>query len=262
MSKRRQTSRPVVGVTTDRHRSDGVEEERVRVRYLEALRQSAKVVPLLIPSDGTLDEIAILMGRLDGLLLTGAASNVDPGLYGGAPAAPETLDFARDRTTMAAIRFALAAGLPLLGICRGLQELNVALGGSLSADISGGEGRLAHVEDLRLPRDAQYLPVHEVQAQGQGQIAQCIRQLDAENNVRVNSLHAQGIERLAPDLAIDALCNDGTIEAVSVKNAKGFAAAVQWHPEWFHAQDRLSAAIFGRFGAACRQYQSSKACLS
>lgn len=250
--------RPVVGVITDRRCNDGVDEDCVRVRYLEALRHSAGVVPLLLPTDCTQEEATASIARLDGLLLTGAASNVDPRLYGGADAAPETLDTHRDRTVMAAIKAALAGGLPVLGICRGLQELNVALGGTLSPQISQGPDRLKHTEDLNLPRDDQYRPVHVVQPEGQGVIARCLHANAGDSAVRVNSLHAQGIDRLAQALAVDARCTDGVIEAVSLFGTEHFVAAVQWHPEWFHNEDNVSLDIFRRFGAACRNQQQRR----
>ncbi|MFD1747315.1 gamma-glutamyl-gamma-aminobutyrate hydrolase family protein [Rhizobium helianthi] len=249
---------PVVGVMTDRRSVDDVAEDCVRVRYLEALSQSAGVAPLLLPTDCTDEYVAAYMARLDGLLLTGAASNVDPRLYGGSSAPPETLDPHRDRTVMAAIKAAISVGLPVLGICRGLQELNVALGGTLCPEISNGPHRLVHTENLSLARDDQYRPVHKIQAEGNGVIAQCLRACAVDGHVLVNSLHGQGIGQLADTLAVDAYSTDGVIEAVSLPAAAGFVAAVQWHPEWFHNEDGVSSSIFRRFGAACRSYQQGK----
>lgn len=254
----RELGLPVVGVITDRRSVDGVDEDCVRVRYLEALRQAAFVAPLLVPTDCTEDDVAAYVARLDGLLLTGAASNVDPGLYGGADAAPETLDTCRDRSAMAAIKAAIARGLPVLGICRGLQELNVALGGTLNPKISQGPDRLVHEEDLNLPRDDQYRPFHRIHPEGNGVIAQCIRVSSCEESVQVNSLHAQGIARLAESLSIDARCTDGVIEAVSLAGHRGFFAAVQWHPEWFYRQEPVSVHIFRRFGDACYSYYKGR----
>ncbi|MGG7519642.1 gamma-glutamyl-gamma-aminobutyrate hydrolase family protein [Allorhizobium undicola] len=255
---KREWGLPVVGVMTDRRSVDGVAEDCVRVRYLEALRHAADVAPLLLPTDCTEDEVAAHAARLDGLLLTGAASNVDPGLYGGPDAGPETLDTHRDRTAMAVIKAAIARGLPVLGICRGLQELNVAMGGTLCPEISKGPYRLLHTEDLNLPRDDQYRPSHTVRSEGNGVIAQSIRACSSGNTICVNSLHAQGIERLAQPLSIDARCTDGVIEAVSLSGHSGFIAAVQWHPEWFYREESVSAHIFRRFGDACYSYHKER----
>lgn len=245
--------RPCVGVISDRRTEDGVGYETVRVRYLEALRTTAGVLPLVIPGGLVEGDLRVCLSVLNGVLLTGAESNVSPSFYGGPEACPKTLDLDRDRTSFAAIEIALSSGIPLFGICRGLQELNVALGGSLSSNISEGEGRITHVEDLSLPRDLQYAPFHAILAEGHGHIAQCIRR-SQKNPVLVNTLHRQGIARLADGLAVDARCADGVIEAISVKDTATFAAAVQWHPEWFHVEDSLSVEIFRAFGEACRSH--------
>ncbi len=240
----------IVGVVTDRRTVEGVDYETVRVRYLEALRFTAGVLPIVIPGGLTDQDLRTCLSVLNGVLLTGAESNVSPSLYGGPEACLKTLDLDRDRTSFAAIKIALSSGIPLFGICRGLQELNVALGGTLSSNISEGECRISHSEDLSLPRDLQYAPSHAILAEGHGHIAQCIRR-SHKDPVLVNTLHRQGIARLADGLAVDARCVDGVIEAVSVKDAPTFAAAVQWHPEWFHAEDPLSVEIFRAFGEAC-----------
>lgn len=241
----------IVGVVCDRHMVDGVDLDVARARYLEALRSTAGVVPVLIPVGLSDRELQVCLSRFNGLLLTGAVSNVSPSWYGGAEASTNSLDLERDATSIVGIRIALALGIPLLGICRGLQELNVALGGTLSTDISEGDGRVLHVEDLSLPRDLQYAPTHAVLPEGDGPIAKCIRRLNRDS-VRVNTLHQQGIAQLAEGLCVDARCVDGVVEAVSVKGSSVFAAAVQWHPEWFHADDPLSGEIFHTFGEACR----------
>ncbi|WFU12925.1 gamma-glutamyl-gamma-aminobutyrate hydrolase family protein (plasmid) [Rhizobium sp. CB3090] len=243
----------IVGVVSDGRTMDSVGYETVRVRYLEALRSTAGVLPLTIPGGLAEEDLQACLSVLNGVLLTGAESNVSPSLYGGPEACSETLDLNRDRTSIAAIKIALSSGIPLFGICRGLQELNVALGGTLSSDISKGEGRIPHMENLALPRDLQYAPSHAILAEGNGCIAECIRR-SQKGAVLVNTLHRQGIARLADGLAVDARCVDGVIEAVSVKDATTFAAAVQWHPEWFHAEDWLSVEVFRAFGEACRSH--------
>lgn len=257
MAAMAEDSPAIVGVVCDRQTVDGVDYDVVRARYLEALHLTAGVVPVLIPGGLADKELRTCLLAFNGLLLTGAASNVSPSRYGGPMACASTLDLDRDRTSIAAIEIALSLGVPLFGICRGLQELNVALGGTLSTNISEGEGRGVHVEDLSLSRDLQYAPSHAIVAEGNGHIAECIRRLKT-NSVSVNTLHEQGIAQLADGLAVDARCVDGVIEAVSVKEATIFAAAVQWHPEWFHVEDPLSGEIFRAFGEACHLHVKRK----
>jgi putative glutamine amidotransferase len=247
-------SSALVGIVCDRRTADGVDVEMVRARYPDAMRRTAGVTPVIIPTGLDTDELTACLKVLNGLLLTGSDSNVSPTHYEGASLPEMVLDTHRDQTSLTAIGIALALDVPLLGICRGLQELNVALGGTLSPDISNAQGRLTHAEDLALPRDIQYAPTHEIEIEGDGYIAGCIRRSPG-NPTRVNSLHTQGIDQLASGLAVDARCSDGVIEAVSVSKARTFAAAVQWHPEWFHDQDLLSREIFRSFGEACRDHK-------
>lgn len=246
----------VVGVVCDRRIEDGVALDTLRVRYLEALHNIAGVVPLAIPTGLSARDIRTILSVLNGVLLTGAGSNVAPSLYGGAGAPPDTLDPERDRTSLALVGAALSLEIPLLGICRGLQELNVALGGTLASDISSGEGRHTHTEDLSLIRDLQYAPRQAIIAEGDGVIARCIQRV-RQDPVLVNSLHKQGIARLADALVVDARCVDDVIEAVSVRHASTFAAAVQWHPEWHCETDPLSREMFQEFGDACRRHQEA-----
>lgn len=256
-----QMRRPVVAVVTDREMRDGVDYETVRTRYLEALRETASVIPLLLPSGLEPDEVTSALDRVDGILLTGAMSNVAPALYGGGEGAEFLCDPARDQTVMAAIEVALTTGLPLLGICRGLQELNVALGGTLDPAVSESSDRLPHSEDLSLPRDRQYDPVHDLAITGNGYVSDCISKVSPER-VRVNSLHVQGVAELSPALSVDAHAADGVIEAVSVKTARSFAAGVQWHPEWQHSTDEISQSIFQAFGNVCAQRKKEREAVS
>jgi putative glutamine amidotransferase len=153
-------------------------------------------------------------------------------------------DAGRDALALPAARLAVAAGLPLLGVCRGLQEMNVAFGGSLR-DLG-----TAHREDLSLPRDEQYLPAHEVRTAEDGLLR---RLLGGRQRAAVNSLHQQAVDRLAPGLRAEAVATDGVIEAASVTGARSFALGVQWHPEWYAAKDPVSRRIFEAFGAAAEK---------
>ena len=224
-------------------------------KYMRAVTEAAGGLPAAVPAlGGALDRSGVL-DRFDGLLFTGSPSNVEPALYGGPPSATGTLhDPERDATTLPLIRDAIDAGVPILCICRGFQELNVALGGSLHQAVHEMPDRIDHRSDQSLPRDAQYRPVHDVSLAAGGLLAG----LWPAPEVAVNSLHGQGIDRLAPRLEIEALAPDGLIEAACVTDAPSFALGVQWHPEWKVTQDPFSMAIFGAFGEAVRARAASR----
>jgi len=217
-------------------------------KYIVALL-GAGVLPLLVPALGEALAADDLLATVDGLLLTGSVSNVEPRHYGGAPSAPGTLhDPARDATTLPLIVRAIAAGVPLLGICRGFQEMNVALGGTLWQEVHGEGGLSVHHEDLAQPLDVQYGPAHEVTLAEGG----VLRRLNGGGRLTVNSLHHQGIRALAPGARVEATAPDGLIEAFSVPEARALTLAVQWHPEWKAAEDPFSRALFDEFGQAAR----------
>ena len=208
-------------------------------------------IPVLLPAAGEAMAPAILP-RLDGLILTGSRSNVCPEFYDGPPHAEGTPeDLARDSTTLPLIRAAIAGGLPLLAICRGFQELNVALGGSLDQRIQDLPGRLDHStpSDQKLPR-MRVAKAHGVRLAPGSFLAE----LAGATDLPVNSLHNQGVARLAPRLEAEGWAPDGTIEAVRVKDAAGFAYGIQWHPEYDWERDAVSRALFERFGAACASW--------
>ncbi len=218
-------------------------------KYVAAVVQGAGGVPVLLPALGEASVAAL--DHLDGLLLTGSPSNIEPHLYDGpAPPADNQIDPARDATTLPMIHAALARGLPVLGICRGMQELNVALGGTLHQEIHKIEGRLDHRSDREGTQDHRYRKVHPVSLTAGGVLSG----LSGCDALFVNSLHGQGIDRLADGLSVEAVAPDGQIEAVTMRSA-GFVLAVQWHPEWSVADDQASAAIFAAFGEACREYR-------
>jgi len=219
-------------------------------KYVRAVAQGAGAMPLLIPALGDVLDIADLVGRLDGVLVTGSRSNVEPHHYGAPPSAEGTLhDPARDSTTLPLIRAAIEMGMPVLGICRGLQEMNVALGGTLHTAVHDVPGLNDHREPDQQPVEVQYAPSHPVRLTPGGRLAGLVGRGEA----RVNSLHGQGIERLAPGLAVEATAPDGLVEAIRVEAAPAFAMAVQWHPEWRFWEDELSSALFRAFGEAAAE---------
>jgi putative glutamine amidotransferase len=206
-------------------------------------------MPVIVPSVAGALDVDSVLDRIDGVLLTGARSNVHPDLY-GVEETPEhaPFDAARDATTLPLIRRAIARGVPLLAICRGFQELNVALGGTLHAEIQTFEGRMDHRAPEAPTEDQRYAIRHPVRFVADG----CLGRLLGVDEIQVNSLHHQGLATLAPGLVIEATAPDGTIEAVRVEAAAAFAYGVQWHPEYWVRSDAPSSRIFAAFGAAVK----------
>jgi putative glutamine amidotransferase len=238
---------PLVGIVCDRETAaDGLQSHRVGAEYVAAV-QSIGALPLLIAVTDPPPDIAALLARLDGLLFSGAPSNVAPTLYGGSAPRPGTqADPARDATSLPLLKAAIAAGLPTLCICRGFQELNVALGGTLDPHVHETPGRLDHREKPDAPPEEQYGSSHAVTIAPGGILAGLL----GASEVTVNSLHHQGIARLAPGLLAEAHAPDGLVEAVSLPGDRGFLLGVQWHPEWAAQRDPVSRAIFQAFAQA------------
>ncbi len=218
-------------------------------KYILAVAQGAEALPLLVPAISDHLDIEELLAAADGIMLTGSPSNVHPSHFGQEvhnPALP--LDPARDALTLKLIKATIAAGVPLLAICRGFQELNVAFGGSLHQAVQEVAGKNDHREPKDLDVDGQYAVSHSVNLVANGQLAKII----GANQTMVNSLHGQGINRLGAGLSADAHAPDGLIEAITVNNASAFALGVQWHPEWKVMENPSYLAIFKAFGDACR----------
>lgn len=219
-------------------------------KYIAAVRDGAGVVPLLVPVLDPPIPADEILASVDGLLFTGSPSNVAPRHYGGAAPRDGVLqDERRDSTALPLLEAAIAHGLPVLCLCRGFQELNVALGGSLHQHVHEVTGRSDHREIPGADLEAQYGPAHAVHVEPGGLLSEIV----PSKTFEVNSLHSQGIDRLASKLHADAAAPDGTIEAVSMPGAKGFVLGVQWHPEWRWAENPVSRAIFRAFGDAVRR---------
>jgi putative glutamine amidotransferase len=248
-------ARPLIGIPADRRMVGNHAFHMVGDKYARAVLEAAGAVPLLIPALAEELRFEELLERLDGLVFTGSPSNVEPHHYQGTPSDPGTLhDPARDATTLPLIRQAVQAGVPVFGICRGFQEMNVAFGGTLHQKLHELPGHLDHRDDETQPLEVQYGPAHEVTLEPGG----VLRSLAAGDRIRVNSLHSQGIDRLGAELAVEARAPDGVVEAFRVPTAARFALAVQWHPEWQVMSNPFSRALFAAFGRAATERAQSK----
>ncbi len=219
-------------------------------KYVDAVRL-AGCQPLIVPT-ARVDEFDALLALADGVLLTGSQSNVHPSHFAEDvhdPALP--LDTDRDAWTLPLIPRVLARGMPLFAICRGFQEANVALGGSLHQAVQEVPERDDHRAPKDAPAELQYGLAHEVIVQPGGVLAEVL----GEARIRVNSVHGQGVNRLAPGLRVEALAPDGLVEAFSLREARGFNLGVQWHPEWQAAGNPVSQRLFKAFGAACEAFR-------
>lgn len=240
---------PVVGIPCDFRMLGSHPFHMAGEKYIAAVRDGSGAVPLLVPVLEPPVDTEALIGIVDGLLFTGSPSNVAPHRYGGAPPREGVLqDERRDATALDLLRVAVTQGIPVLCVCRGFQELNVAFGGTLHQHVHEVEGRQDHREDRSASLDVQYGPAHEIRIEKGG----LLEQIFGEGSAEVNSLHSQGIDRLAASLRADATAADGQIEAVSMPGAAGFVLGVQWHPEWRWSESPLSRRIFEAFGTALR----------
>jgi putative glutamine amidotransferase len=217
-------------------------------KYITAVSEAADALPLLVPALAPHLAPESVVARLDGLLLTGSRSNVEPHHYEGEPSAEGTAhDPQRDALTLPLIRAAVAAELPVLAICRGIQELNVALGGTLHQRVQEVDGRIDHRAPQGTAAERYAHNAHPVRFTPGG----ALERLAGAGELVVNSLHAQGIDRLAPGLVIEATAPDGQIEAVRHERAP-FIVGIQWHPEFRVLENPLGRALFAAFGEACR----------
>lgn len=223
-------------------------------QYMTALYKVADVLPLFLPALGGSIDVDALLERVDGVMLTGSKANVHPSNFGMEPDEKyEPYDQDRDATSLPLIRATVDKGIPFFAICRGIQEMNVAYGGTLKSKIHEDEGMLDHRAADTLDRDQQFAISHSVTTRAGGIVGKIIG-----SKPSVNSLHEQSIDKVAPDLTVEALSDDGTIEAVSVTDAKGYAIGVQWHPEYWSEDDEPSRKLFQSFGDEVRAYARAK----
>jgi putative glutamine amidotransferase len=261
----RSTYRPLVGVTAClKENGRGGWHHTVGDKYVQAAIHAVGGLPVLIPAIGshlgddetaTIEALDRLLDCLDGVLLTGSPSNVEPHHYGGDRSRTGTAhDPARDATTLPLIRHSIDRGVPLFAICRGIQEVNVALGGTLHQLVHEVEGRWDHRSPKSPDMDVNYGPAHHIDIVEGG----VLHRLLGERRVMVNSLHAQGVDRLAPRARLEAVAEDGQVEAFSVADAPAFALALQWHPEHRALENPVSMKLFDAFAAACRSRAAAR----
>ena len=221
-------------------------------KYARAVKLGANTQPVLFPLADP-DQIPELLGLVDGVMLTGSSSNVHPSHF-DEDIADTTLplDPGRDALTLALIKACVKQRVPLLGVCRGFQEINVAMGGSLHQQVHTVAGLMDHREPEAESPDGQYCPSHLVKFE-KGSV---FERWAGGSEAAVNSLHGQGVARLAQGLQALAYAPDGLVEAFGVADTATFAYAVQWHPEWRFEENPFYAAIFKAFGNACRERQT------
>lgn len=223
-------------------------------KYITPLVDIAGCVPVLVPTCCGIEDLGTYLDMADGVYLTGAGSNIDPALYNQENLTPEKAqDRDRDLFDIALVRAALDRGLPVFAICRGMQEINVALGGDIHQKLYAVPGVQDHRENPDDPVALQYADSHGVTLNAESWLADAV----GSEHIRVNSLHGQGIDRLAEGLEVLGRAPDGTIEAFHAPSLSPFMVGVQWHPEWQASKNPVSIKLFEAFGAACRRFQAA-----
>ncbi len=248
-------SKPIIGISTC-HEKQGLHYyHQTSEKYISAILDVFDAVPFLIPSMGDRLDLDTLLDNVDGFLFTGSYSNIEPKNYSDQPNENGTKhDAKRDATTLPLIPKAIHAGIPVLAICRGFQEMNVAFGGTLHQKVHEIDGLNDHREDDSLDLQGQYDFSHSLNLVEGGILAS----ISSEPNPHVNSVHWQGVATLGDGLEIEATSPDGLVEAFRVKNAKSFALAVQWHPEYNVSNIPFYKAIFQQFGQAVNTFRGNK----
>lgn len=243
-------SHPLVGLPADRRMIGPHPTQNVGEKYIRAVVDGAQCLPVLIPSLDPALDLRATLAELDGLLLTGAYSNIEPHHYCEEPSWEGNLhDPVRDANTLSIVPLAIAMKVPVLAVCRGLQEVNVALGGSLHQKVHETPGFNDHREDKDAALDVQYGPAHEIELAADG----ILHRIAGADVAIVNSLHGQGIHKLAPGCVVEARARDGLIEAIRLDAPEPFLLAVQWHPEWKVRENPFYLGIFQAFAQACRE---------
>ncbi len=250
-------SKPLVLIPCDNRMYGDVPMQVLYQRYSDCVRDLSGCLPIPLLCTGQ-EDIEAYLAIADGVMLSGSPSNVDPALFGQTVHDPSLpLDPARDAVTIPLIRRAVAMNLPILAICRGLQEMNVALGGTLRQAIQELPGHFDHrgaKGDPNVTTPQRYADAHPISIENDG----CLAAIVGNKPFIVNSVHGQGIDVLAPQLRAEAFASDGQVEAISIAQHAGFALGVQWHPEWQAESNDVSRKLFAAFGDACRAWNLAR----
>lgn len=246
--------KPLVALTCDLLERGIYHQHMVPEQYVDAAADVAGVMPVLVPAIGKAADLDALLSRVDGVLVTGARSNVHPRHYGEAAEERHApFDERRDATSLPLIRAAVERGVPLLAICRGIQELNVAFGGSITAAFQEARGLPDHSYPSEGTNDERFAIKHEIEVAPDSCLAGVLG-----DSARVNSLHTQALDRLGACVRVEAKAPDGTVEAIGIEGAPGWVIGVQWHPEYWAASDAASRKVLKAFGDAVRAHAARR----
>ncbi|MDJ0653979.1 MAG: gamma-glutamyl-gamma-aminobutyrate hydrolase family protein [Xanthomonadales bacterium] len=242
--------KPIIGLTADSKLIDPHVYHCVGEKYIRSVIEGAGGIPVLIPPVSREVDLLEVLSILDGVVLPGSYSNIEPHHYGGeAPDPDSLLDPDRDHVDLNLIDATVELGIPLFGICRGFQSINVARGGTIHQKVHQVAGLNDHRENPDDPIEVQYGPAHTVSIAPGG----VLQALFDDPEPEVNSVHWQGVDRLGEGLRVEATAADGLVEAFSILGARTFALGVQWHPEWKPSDSPFYAAIWAAFAKACRE---------
>lgn len=242
-------TRPIVVIPACTKTVEGHTSDSVRRSYTAAVSDIAELQPVIVPVGAP--DIGSVLDIADAILLPGSPSNVEPSHYGTEPPVlPDALDHARDALTLPLIREAIGRKIPIFAICRGLQEINVALGGTLHQAVHSLEGHRDHRAPADKTVEERFGPAHHISLRGR------LREWIGSDDIIVNSVHGQGLARLGDGLQPEAFAEDGLVEAVRGPHDDAFCLGVQWHPEWLAKANPVSVLLFKRFGEAARGKQS------
>ena len=252
-------SKPIIGISTNEITNFGGRQvsHSTGLRYVNAVANFTNGIPILIPSSIRGKDLDHLLQKIDGIVLTGGRANIEPHHFGGEPFPPdEPIDIERDAIVLELIPKCTKLGIPIFGICRGIQEMNVAYGGTLHYRVH----LLPDKNDHRMPRgdnvtvEEIFKLKHKIDFVENGYFSKLLN----KKNCLVNSLHGQAIDKIADELKIEAFSDDGVIEAVTIANHPSFAVGVQWHAEYQPENNELNRCLFKEFGLACSEYLKKK----
>ena len=244
---------PIVAVLCDRKYLAPHNFHCVGDKYLNALIKFTGALPWIVPAMGEAIDVNALLDHVDGLFLPGSYANIEPSHYGQTQQTPENpIDPNRDNTAFQLIDEAIKRKIPLFGVCRGFQEINVHLGGTLHQRVQDVAEKMDHREDSNAPVESQYADIHNITLSDGGALAA----ITGKKTAKVNSIHQQGIDSLAKGLQVEACADDGLVEAFSGTDKEHFLLGVQWHPEWQTAKHPFNASLFTAFRDACLAYKN------